>query len=327
MGKAITIEARSRPVPGTAPEYVVTIPTFRRPDHLLKTLASLLAQKTARHFAVVVVENDAEGREGLAVARPFFGDGRLDGLAIVAEERGNCHAYNAGWSTALAEFGNARLFLAIDDDECAGEDWLENLVRTAEDTGADCVGGPQVAVFEAGVKSAAFARHPVFTSHYTRTGPVPILYSSGNVLIRRHVLEAMGAPFLDPAFNFTGGGDSDFYSRARRRGFSFAWCQEAPVFETTPKRRTEFSWLQARSLRNGALSSIIEHRADASAKGRLRTLAKSTGLLLAAPYRSVRLGLSTRSAVIGLYHLNVAFGRFLAEFGRVNEQYRSPEQN
>jgi hypothetical protein len=40
-------------------EIVVCIPSFRRPQHLRLTLASLAAQRTGRRFAVVMVENDA----------------------------------------------------------------------------------------------------------------------------------------------------------------------------------------------------------------------------------------------------------------------------
>lgn len=330
MRQSITIEVRSLG-PGdiaaaAAPTVVVTLPTFRRPDHLLKTLASLAAQRTARRFAVIVMENDAEGREGLAAARPIFAAGDLAGLVLIAHERGNCSAYNAGWETALAQFPAMEHLLVIDDDECAGEDWIERLCTAAETTGADIVGGPQRPVFEAGAR-AAHLRHPVFTPHYAATGLVPILHSSGNVLIRRRVLEAMEMPFLDTGFNFIGGGDSDFYARAARRGFRFGWCQEAPVFETTPARRTEFSWINARSLRNGAISAIIERRAAPGPAGSLRRIAKSAALLVASPARGIGLGWRTRSPAAGLYHFQVAVGRFLAEFGRVNEQYRRPEQN
>lgn len=37
--------------------------------------------------------------------------------------------------------------------------------------------------------------------------------------------------------------------------------------------------------------------------------------------------METGSAVIGLYHAQVAVGRLLSEFGLVNEQYRKPESN
>jgi GT2 family glycosyltransferase len=329
MNDSITIEIVSpelRQGNGAPHAIVVTLPTFRRPEHLLKTLASLAAQKTARRFAVIVMENDAAGREGLRAAAPLFADGPLEGLVLVAHERGNCAAYNAGWLTALARFPAMRHLLVIDDDEWAGPDWIERLVETSEREDADFVGAPQCPVFEAGATESVH-RHPVFTAPYSRTGPVPILYSSGNVLIRRRVLEAMGPPFLDTAFNFIGGGDSDFYARCRRRGFRFAWCQEAPVFETTPARRTEYFWLQARSLRNGAISTLIERGADASPSGRLKTLAKSFGLLALSPWRFLRLAARTGSPVIALYPIQVAVGRLMAEFGKVNEQYRRPEQN
>ena len=44
-------------------------------------------------------------------------------------------------------------------------------------------------------------------------------------------------PFLDLAFNFMGGGDSDFISRSVVKGFTIAWCAEARVRETVPARR------------------------------------------------------------------------------------------
>lgn len=326
MTPLVTIDTRSPGLGDLCARIVVTLPTFRRPDHLRRTLDSLRAQRPGLPFAVIVMENDAEGRAGLGVAAPVFASGEIAGLALVAHERGNCSAYNAGWETALAEFPAMDYLLVIDDDECAGEGWIERLVETAEALGADIVGGPQRPVFP-GDAAGRYGRHPAFASRYTRTGPVPVLFSSGNVLVRRRVLDAMDTPFLDPSFNFTGGGDADFYARCREKGFTFAWCEEAPVFETTPARRMEYSWLRARGLRDGALSSIIERRADGSLAGRLRTLAKSGALLALAPFRSARLALATGSPVIGLYHLHVAVGRFQAEFGSMNEQYRRPEQN
>ncbi|MEF2552361.1 glycosyltransferase [Aurantimonas sp. A2-1-M11] len=326
MTDAITIACETPGLDGDGFAIVVTLPTFRRPDHLLKTLDSLTAQRTAQPFAVIVMENDAEGQAGLNAARHRFGDGGLNGLILIAHERGNCAAYNAGWQTALTRFPAMRHLLVIDDDEIADPDWIDNLVATSERLDADIVGGPQVPVFEDGA-SRRYARHPVFTPHYSDTGSVPILYSSGNVAIRRAVLEAIGAPFLDTGFNFIGGGDSDFYARCRQQGFRFGWCAEAPVFETTPARRTEFSWLNARGLRNGAISSIIERRQQGGRRSGLRRFAKSAALLAASPLRSAGLAVRTRSPMIGLYHMQVAVGRLMAECGWVNEQYRRPEQN
>lgn len=309
-----------------SPRIAVVVPTFRRPDHLRVTLASLADQARRAGAAIVVVDNDGERREGAAVARGLLESGEIGGLLVLARERGNCSAYNAGFAQALAAFPDLRYCLAIDDDERAGEGWIDALVAAAERFDADVVGGPQVPVVEAG-GDARLAAHPVFQPPYARSGPAPILFSSGNVLIRRHVLERMGDPVLDTRFNFIGGGDADFYRRCRRQGFRFAWCAEAVAYETVPARRTEFSWIHARSLRNGAISALIEHRDRPGLAGRLQTLAKSAALLLASPPRAALRAARSRSLRIGLYPMQVALGRFQAEFGRVGEQYREPERN
>ncbi|WP_312030673.1 glycosyltransferase [Methylosinus sp. H3A] len=59
---------------------VVCVPTFRRPTHLEKTLASLAHQAEGVNFAVVVVENDSERREGKVVADAFLKSGALRGV-------------------------------------------------------------------------------------------------------------------------------------------------------------------------------------------------------------------------------------------------------
>lgn len=324
---SVSIVARSPGLDASAVEVAVTLPTFRRPAQLLATLASLRAQRTGRRFAVVVMENDAEGRAGADAARPLFEDGAIPGLLIVAHQRGNCSAYNAGWTTALATFPAMRRLLVIDDDEIAGPEWLENMCATAGRLGADIVGGPQVPVFPAGA-AACWADHPVFAPPWRETGIVPALYSSGNLLVAREVLEAMEQPFLDLSFNFMGGGDSDFLSRAARKGFRLAWCAEAPVRETVPERRLERGWIRARSLRNGVISTLVEKRRRAAAPlGRLVVLARSLALLAASPLRGAARLVSTGSPAIAVYPVHVALGRVMAEFGYVNEQYREPEKN
>lgn len=308
-------------------EIVVTVPTFKRPAQLLETLDSLRRQNTSRPFAVIVIENEAERREGAAAAAPVFESNGIRGLVIVAHERGNCCAYNAGWETALAAFPSFTHLAVIDDDELADPDWLDRMRAAADTFGADIVGGPQVPVFP-GEGDGGRAAHPVFAAPYSRSGAVPALYSSGNLLIGRQVLTAMGSPFLDLAFNFVGGGDSDFLSRASQKGFRLAWCSEAPVYETVPARRLEADWIRSRSLRNGVISTWVEKRKRRGQPfGRLRVVAKSLALLAAAPFRAARRLVATGSASIAAYPVYVALGRILAEFGYANEQYRQPEKN
>ncbi|WP_274630721.1 glycosyltransferase family 2 protein [Arvimicrobium flavum] len=324
---SVSIFARTRGLDEAAVEAVVTLPTFKRPQQLLDTLRSLEAQRTSRRFAIIVMENEAELREGAAAAAPLFEGATLPGLVIIAHQRGNCSAYNAGWETALVTFPNFRHLLVIDDDELADPDWLERMCAAADALGVDIVGGPQLPVFAEDAENR-WSGHPVFAPPYSGTGRVPALYSSGNLLVGRHVLERMGPPFLDLRFNFMGGGDSDFLSRSVQAGFKLGWCAEAPVYEAVPARRTKADWIRARSLRNGVISTLVEKKKRAGTPfAGLKVFAKSLALLGASPFRAaVRLAQSA-SPQIAVYPIYVALGRVMAEFGYANEQYRQPEKN
>lgn len=325
--EGISVVAASTPLDARSVDIVVTVPTFRRPELLLRTLESVRAQTIGARVATIVIENDAAGQDGARAAAPLFSAGAMGGLVIVAHERGNCAAYNAGWGTALARFPSFGHLAVIDDDEAADPDWLKAMRGTAAATGADIVGGPQVPVFP-DAADAYWAEHPVFAPPYGASGVVSALYSSGNLLIARRVLETMEQPFLDLRFNFMGGGDSDFLSRAHRRGFRLAWCAEGMVREDVPARRLEADWIRKRSLRNGVISTLVEKKKrGANPAGHAVVAAHSLALLAAAPLRAAWRLARTGSPSRAAYPLYVAAGRVMAEFGYANEQYRQPEKN
>ena len=60
----ITVVARSPGLSRDSIEIAVTLPTYKRPEQLLATIESVMAQATARKFALVVMENDAERHAG-----------------------------------------------------------------------------------------------------------------------------------------------------------------------------------------------------------------------------------------------------------------------
>lgn len=305
---------------------VVCVPTFKRPDMLEATLRSLAAQAGGHDFAVIVVENEGRERAGAARAKALLEAGLFKGFVIVEPRQGNCKAYNAAWRCALTRFPVLQQVLGIDDDEEAEPGWLDAFLKATATAPAELFGGAVTPIFVDRAR-AWLAAHPVFRSHYEASGPVPMLYSSANYLIRRIVLERLGFPFLDESFDFTGGGDTDFFTRAKAAGFRFWWVQEAAQRETMPQRRSEFGWIAARGLRNGAISAAIERRQHPGFAGRLKVLAKSLALLAASMPRGIALGLKTGSGTIGLYHAQVALGRLMSEFGIANEQYRKPEKN
>jgi Glycosyl transferase family 2 len=314
--------------PGLDPNVcrlAVTVPTFKRPEQLIEALQSIAPQLAEHHGAIIVMENEAENREGAKAATRYMAANNINGIVIVVVKAGNCNAYNGGWQTVRDHFPHVAHIAVIDDDETADANWLSQLVTVQAATKADFVGGPQVPVMPA---NASGVVHPVFRPAYHKTGPVPVLYSSGNLLLTRRVIDGMPFPFLDPAFNFTGGGDADLYERARAIGFKFAWANDAILSEPIPERRLQKDWLRARALRNGALSAIIERRKYGEGLwGRTRVIAKSFALLGASPFRAMTTLLSTGSIVDAAYKIEIGVGRIMGEFGLINEQYRNPEKN
>ena len=301
---------------------VVCIPSFRRPEHLRLTLESLAGQRTDRRFAFVAVENDAAGCGSVPVAAEFLRAGRLQGLCVIEPRQGNCHAINAAFDTALATFPDAAHFLMVDDDEIASRDWLELMVRTAEATGADLVGGPVQPNFDDDMKRG-LRRHPAFRPAYDYSGAVPIIYGSGNCLITREVFARLGTPAFDLRFNFLGGGDTDFFSRCRQAGLRFHWAAEAVITETVPKSRTNPAWLAKRGLRIGAINYHVQRKAARTLGSRIKLLTKMLAILPWSFFRAGRLLLTEQEFVIALHPVIVAVGSALAAIGIEPQPYKA----
>jgi GT2 family glycosyltransferase len=297
-----------------ATEIVVCIPCFRRPQYLRRTLESLAGQRTSRRFAVVMVENDASKSESVPVAAEYLASGKFAGVCVIEPRQGNCHAINAAFETALQMFPAASSFLMIDDDEIASPDWLEQMVRTANATGADIVGGPVFPEFD-DARKRSLRRHPAFAPAYDTSGPVPVIYGCGNCLIRRSVFTRLGMPAFDLRFNFLGGGDTDFFYRCRRLGMRFHWVNEAAISETVPQSRTSLKWLVTRGLRIGAINYHVQRKATPTAWLRAKLTAKLLAALPLSFVYAVCALLGERKATIAMHPVTVAIGSALAAFG------------
>jgi GT2 family glycosyltransferase len=303
-------------------EIVVCIPSFRRPQHLRLTLESLAAQRTSRRFAVVIVENDVAKCGSVPVAAEFLASGKLPGFCVVEPRQGNCHAINAAFESALATFPAASSLLMIDDDEIASKDWLESMVRAAETTGADIVGGPVFPDFDDDMKHGLH-RHPAFRPGYDASGPVAVIYGCGNCLIRRPVFARLGEPAFDLRFNFLGGGDYDFFIRCRHAGFRFHWAAEAVIVETVPKSRTNIGWIARRSLRIGAINYHVQRKAARTVWSQTILVARMLAILPLSLFRAGRLVVSERKAVVAMHPMAVAVGSWLAAAGFEPKPYEA----
>jgi glycosyltransferase involved in cell wall biosynthesis len=316
----------SRPMPASSPdamqpEAVICVPTFRRPDMLRATLESLAAQQTSARFAVVVIDNDAETKQGIEVAREFFAAGRLNGFVAAEERQGNVYAINAAFGMARAAFPATEYFLMIDDDEIAAPIWLDEMIGAARRENADIVGGPVFPIFPADVK-AAFRDHPVYSAAYSASGPVPMIYGTGNCLIARRVFEGLATATFDLAFNFLGGGDTEFFTRCRKAGFKSYWRQEACVKEQVTPNRLALSWVLHRGIATGAINYRIDRLAAQSFFDRARLTVKNIALAPISLQRAAKMLAAPKHPLAALHPIAVAVGRWLASFGLDPQPYR-----
>lgn len=303
----------SRPV-----EAVVCIPTFRRPDWLARTLASVIAQETDFGFALVVVDNDATQSDGAAKATEMLSASVLPHRILIEPNQGNVHAINRAFGEAQAAFPEAEFFLMIDDDEMAMPGWLAAIVDTAKKEDADIVGGPVRREFDVPVADA-IARHPLFVSIEGVTRAIDQIHGSGNCLMRRRVFASMAQPPFDTRFNFLGGGDMEFFTRARRQGFSTWWCEEAVVHEFVPAERVSARFLVKRSIRTGSINYVI----DRMNKPAAQVLAKNIGSLGLGVFRSLGLLLRTGSLLGASHPFLMSVGRVVASLGVLPQPYKA----
>ena len=299
-------------------EAVVCIPTFRRPDWLERTIASVLSQETGFGFALVIVDNDAAQAEGAARATQVLADGALPHRIFVEPQQGNCHAINRAFTEAQAAFPEAEFFLMIDDDEMAMPGWLAAIVATAKERNADVVGGPVVRRFDVPVPDA-IARHPLFISIDGVTRQVDQIHGSGNCLMRRRVFERMAVPPFDIRFNFLGGGDMEFFTRCKLAGMTTWWCEEAVIHEFVPAERVSGRFLTKRSIRTGSINYMVD-RTHMSLGAALAKNVVSLGLGV---FRSLGLLVKTRSLLGASHPFLVSVGRVVASLGFLPQPYKA----
>ncbi len=308
--------------PRVSYDAVVCIPTFRRQGHLQKTLASLARQLGDTRFAVVVVDNDAANPTGKAVAEAAFASGALDGFCVVEAKQGNCHAINRAFTTAREAYADAEYFLMIDDDEIAAPSWLVEMVTAARDNEADLVGGPVLRSFDRDPERWA-TLHPVFNTPPAPTGFIASLFGSGNCLIRRHVFEALDEPNFDLRFNFLGGGDMDFFTRCRQRGFRSYWNGHAIAIETVPTQRIDTRWLLLRGFSTGVINYTIDRKRRPDAIGYCALMVKNVLSLGLSLVRAARIYRTTRHWLPASFPICVSIGRSMGAFGFAPAPYKA----
>ena len=306
---------------------VVGICSCNRPDRLAALLGALARCRiggVGKPVRIVVVDNSAEATarpvvEAHAAALPFP-------VRLAHEPRpGLAVARNRALLEARAE--GARLLAFIDDDELPSTDWLANLARAIEETGAAAAVGPVDPLFATmpppWLPTAAYRAALKATSGFVADG------YTGNCILDLAVLDAAGLRF-DERFNETGGEDTAFFRSLMAAGHGIAWAESAVVRELVPRDRMRLRWLLSRWVRTGAIEAVIAR----SEQPRLRTviacLGKGAVRLAGGSARLVgsavldnwrrpdRVVASLYTLCRGIGYVTGAFGRSPRKYGRAS---------
>jgi hypothetical protein len=237
-------------------EIAICIATRQRPQGVTRTLRSLAALVTEREVTVIVADNDAAKREGIAAAEALQAEGyRWPLKLLTVAEPGIPQVRNALVEAAL-RLPEIRFVAMLDDDEAADPHWLHAMLACQAATRADVVGGAVLREMEGEVPLWALA-HPILRPKSRgASGVVDLVDSTANVLIDAEALRALGDKPFDEAMALTGGSDKQLFTRMSRAGRRFAWAEDARVTELIPASRVTSKWLLMRGYRVGMTDTI-----------------------------------------------------------------------
>ncbi len=226
----------------------VIVPTFNRPDGLIRAVSSLFAQTLSQHgFTIIIVDNtpDASAAAAIETLRKTCPE-TLSLIALHEPDAGVANARNKAMSAVQTE-----LVAFLDDDQSAPRDWLESLLANHGAFPAAVTFGPvATALPDSQTRhrdyfSNFFARLPGHASGY-----IQVSYGCGNTLIDFSLIPGDG-PWFDTAMNEVGGEDDMLFERVRARRGQFAWAAEASVLEHPPADRIRLRYTLKRAFSYG----------------------------------------------------------------------------
>ena len=234
----------------------ILIASYKRKQLLYRLLVSLRNFENAAYIKrVIVCDNDSVGQEALALINEFApSDFPFDIIGVLEKGPGISYARNR-LLQEYEKFGDCDFVALIDDDEFVSDNWLKNLIASAEKFGADVVGGPVQSIMEDPHVPTYIANSNQFRVVKLPDQIINMVSSTENVLIRSNILRLLHYPYFDIEFSKTGGEDADFFQRLKDTGALFCWSGAALVFEHIPRTRSNLKWLLVRSYRRGANTS------------------------------------------------------------------------
>jgi succinoglycan biosynthesis protein ExoM len=255
---------------------LVTICTRNRPILLEACLASVCAlEKPAGvAFEIGVIENNDRITCQDLCAR-YEAESGIRIHTVLEPELGLPFARNR-CGTYAAEQGFDWL-LYIDDDEVAHADWFQRMVEASQRYEADVFYGRVIAVYPE--ETPVWLREPNVNKRASGTS---LTKAEGhNTFVRTSVFATSGRNLrFDTSMRFTGGSDTDFFSRVAADGGKIIWIGEAMVDELIPDTRMSVRWQLNRTFRVAINLSVLRAKQAGQGAAVWLSVTKGIGRLL-----------------------------------------------
>lgn len=309
----------------SAIKVVIGIPTFKRPQGLRRLLDSLA--KTQAPFTPHILVADNEGSEGAGIklVSEIIKSGTYPfPLHVIAvPERGISQARN-GILTQGFEVMQADYLAMVDDDETVEPDWIAELVKMQQQTGADVVSGIAKPIFEINLPSWAIGQKIYMQGKRHQTGIVEIASGSGHTLYTHHIYKnsAGNINLFDYRFSLSGGEDTEYFERLRKQGVTFAYTSKAISYEHFPASRVTKKWAIQRTSRMGASHIRIYKLHGASLKTWVMEIIKIPAGIIQGIVMGVIYVFNPAKRMKAFLLIIRQIGKIKGFFGRYGEEYK-----
>jgi glycosyltransferase involved in cell wall biosynthesis len=224
----------------------IIMPTFRRPEGLKCALKSLMKQSASDlAMEIIIADNDPKGSARKYVEK-FAKIAKIKIHYLHVPSPGVSNARNGALAAA-----KGRYLAFLDDDQEAGDGWLETLLVIARKYEAGLAFCP----IHARIPGASI-HDEYYVEFFSRFGPeldegiIDNFFGCGNSLLDTKRCTLPSPPFsLD--MNETGGEDDLLFSTLQNQGIKIAWSSAAKCYEDIRPHRATAQYVKVRSFANG----------------------------------------------------------------------------
>ena len=206
------------------PIISVIIPTFNRPHQLAVCLESFTRQSLQKDLFEVIVVDDDSIADLSSIILPL--QENINVRLVVQDHAGPGQARNNGAKQAQGQF-----IAFTDDDCCADENWLLELVKCLQLDSSKMYGGQTVNALKANLYSVASQALIDYLYGYYNSDPEQaFFFTSNNMALSRSLFEMVGG--FDEQFRLASSEDRELCVRWRNSGHGMAFIACARILHS-----------------------------------------------------------------------------------------------